>query len=156
MVLSTVHFLDYPSVRGYVHCNGPSCLLCQIGRKQDSKYLWPVYDVIDQAVGVLSIGPSLRPQALKPQLFPVLEQLQKGAGPLLLGIRKLDNWTYAVNVSLLPENAEDGAAKIAAFSERFQAGAADLTCIHPRLSNSDLAAIPEVITATIVKGIMVS
>ncbi|MGH9038461.1 MAG: hypothetical protein ACRD0O_22110, partial [Acidimicrobiia bacterium] len=40
----STHFLDYPSLRGYVRCNGPGCLLCRLGRKVDHRDLWPVYD----------------------------------------------------------------------------------------------------------------
>ncbi len=35
MVRCPLHFLDYPTLRGYVHCNGRDCLLCQIGRQPE-------------------------------------------------------------------------------------------------------------------------
>src|SRR5262249_49466669 len=63
VVEAVVHYLDYPSLRGYVRCNGPDCLLCKIGRQPDTRDLLPVYDVVSRAVGVLAVSPNLRPAA---------------------------------------------------------------------------------------------
>jgi DNA adenine methylase len=148
----TVHFLDYPSLRGYVHCNGPGCLLCRLGRKADVRDLWPVYDVVAQAVGVLPVAANLRPQALKPQLAPVLKRLA-GDERLLLAVSKLDRYRYRVAVLDLPDEAEDGSDQIADFLDRLGSGAIDLGAVYQRLGNEELAAVPEVATAARIRGV---
>ena len=75
-----LHYLTFPAIRGYVQCNGADCLLCRVGRQQDERDLWPVYDVLDKAVGVLPISPSQRPHALRPLLMPVLRRLAAEEG----------------------------------------------------------------------------
>ncbi len=76
VVETQVHYLGYPSIRGYVRCNGPDCALCRIGRRPDERDLLPVYGVIGKRVGVLPVSPSMRPGALRTQVLPVLRQLQ--------------------------------------------------------------------------------
>jgi hypothetical protein len=146
-----LHYLDYATLPGYVRCNGPGCLLCRIGRKEDTRDLWPVYDVVARAVGVLPVPGNMRPQALKPQLIGVLERL-KADERLLLAIRKLDRYRFSVSTLPLQKGADDGADVIADFMERYEAGAVDLCCIYPRLSNEQVTALPEVATILKVRG----
>src|SRR5262245_17043423 len=140
---AVIHYLDYPSFRGYVRCNGPDCLLCKIGRQPDARDLLPVYDVVGRAVGVLAVSPNLRPHALKPQLTPVLRQL-KDNRRALVALRKLDKMRYNVETLPLPEDADDGAQAIAGFLAQFESGAIDLGAVYPQKSNEDLAEIPEI------------
>jgi hypothetical protein len=147
-----VHYLNYPSLRGYVRCNGGGCLLCKIGQRADVRDLWPVYDVVSQAVGVLAVPPNLRPQALKPQLTPVLARLAADER-LLLALKKIDGYRFAVAVLPLPEDADDGADKIAEFMDRLEAGAIDLAGVYQQLSNSELAALPEVTVTLKARGL---
>ena len=70
-----VHYLDFPSCRGYFWCNGKDCIMCRIGRKKESRDLWPVYAIVDRQVGVLPISPSTRQNALRPQLAPIIRRL---------------------------------------------------------------------------------
>jgi hypothetical protein len=147
-----IHYLEYPSCQGYLKCNGIGCLLCRIGRQVEIRDLLPVFDVIEGTVGVLPVAPSIRPHALKPQLAPILQQV-KANQRVLIGVRKLDRTRHAVTSLPLPDGADDGADKIAAFLERFNAGAVDLAAIYPQLANEELAAIHEIANAMKLRGI---
>jgi hypothetical protein len=152
MVRTQLHYLKFSAVNGNVRCNGPDCLLCRIGRQQELRDLFPVYDVLEKAVGVLSISPNQRPQALRPAIAPVLRRVARGEGPLLLSLRK-EGYRYFVGIQTLPEGADDGAAVIRNFLERFEGGSVDLTAPFQRLPNEDLASIDEVKNLMAAKGI---
>jgi hypothetical protein len=143
MVRATVHYLDYASLRGYVHCNAPDCLLCRIGRQQDQRDLWPVYDVTERAVAVLPVGPDMRPSALRPQLAPVLRQVREGKEAILLAVCKPERSRYIVSTQPLARGAE-GAATIQAFLKDCEGGRVNLAGVFPRLANEDLARVPDV------------
>src|SRR5262249_50804354 len=134
-------------------CNGPNCLLCRIGRRAESRDLWPVYDVVTQVVGVLPISANLRPHALKPQLMPVLRHLQANKR-VLLGICKPDRMRFSVDHLELPEDADDGADEIARFQAQLEDGVIDLAAVYPQMTNEELAAIPEVATVATLRGIV--
>src|SRR5262245_49194353 len=67
-----VHFVADPDVNSYVHCNAngkkSDCALCQVENRAETRYLLPVYDPRTEAVAVLAVSPSCRPNALLPQL----------------------------------------------------------------------------------------
>jgi hypothetical protein len=149
-----LHYLDLPSLRSYVHCPGRDCFLCCLGRQQETRDLLPVYDPVDKAVGVLSVSTNIRPHALRPQLHAILSKLKEGSR-CLVGIRKKDNTQYLVASYPLQENADDGADVIRRFLEQHQAGAIDLRDVYTRLSNAELAALPEIDTLMTMKGIVV-
>jgi hypothetical protein len=152
LVRKELHYLSFAAVQGYVLCNGPDCLLCRVGRQQDVRDLLPVYDVLDRAVGVLAIGPNQRPHALRPAIAPVLRRVARGEGPLLLTLCK-QGYKYVAGAQPLPAGADDGAAAIRDFRDRFEAGMVDLTAAFQRLANEDLAAIDEVKNLMTAKGI---
>jgi hypothetical protein len=152
MQRDTLHYLDSAAYRGYTHCPGPGCLLCRIGRQSEIRDLLPVYDPVAQAVAVLAISPNLRPHALRPQLAPLLRQLRQDAR-IIIALRKLDNIRFAVTTLPLPDDADDGADKIAAFVKQVEANAIDLGSVYPRLGNEELAALPDVASAMRLKGI---
>ncbi len=147
-----LHYLEVAAVRGYVHCLGRDCVLCRVGKEPETRDLLPLYDPVSQAVGVLAVSPNLRPQALRPQLAPVLRRL-KGGERLLLLVRKLDPTRFSVGALPLPEDAEDGAEQIAAFCAQLEAGALTLDAVYPRLPAEELAAIPEVARLLKLKGV---
>jgi hypothetical protein len=151
----TLHYLDSAAFRGYVHCQGADCLVCRVGRQAEVRDLLPVYDAVAQTVGVLAISPNLRPQALRPQLAPILRRLKEDER-LIVTVRKLDTARFAVAMLPLPEDADDGAEKIQPFLDQFEAGSVDLGSIYPRLANEELAAIPEVAAHMRLKGIKLS
>jgi len=152
VVTVQTHFLDLPGHWGYVRCNGPDCVLCRVGRKQDSRDLLPVYDVIAKSVGVLPVSPSVLTESLKSQLLPALRQL-KADKRVLIAVRKLDRTGFSVALLDLPEGADDGASEIARFLEAHAGGTVELARIYRQLSNQELAAIPEIATSMRLKGV---
>jgi hypothetical protein len=140
-----VHYLEYPSLRGYCRCNGPQCTLCRIGRNRESRDLLPVYDPVAREVVVLPVSPSLRPGALKPQLMHVLEQVKNNKS-LLVTVRKPDRATFSVTVTPLPENADDGCDVILDFLQKYDSGGCELCSIYSLLGNQQLAVIPEIVS----------
>jgi hypothetical protein len=152
MVRVILHYLSFASLRGFVLCHGPDCLLCRVGRQQTVRDLLPVYDVVDKAVGVLAIGPNQRLQALRPGIAPVLRRVAKGEGPLLMTVRR-EGYKYLVGAEPLPAGADDGRAVIADFIRRFEAGEVELNGTFRRLDNDDIAAIDEIKILMSAKGI---
>lgn len=150
-----VHYLNSASIRDYTHCNGDGCILCRLARQPETRDLLPVYDAVDKVVGVLPISTNLRANSLRPQLMAVLQRL-KDQPRVLLGLRKADNVRFTVATYDLPENADDGADVILRFMEDFDAGKIDLGSVFTRLSNDELAAIPEIAGAMTLKGIKAS
>lgn len=155
MLRVQTHYINSPALRDYIHCQGAGCLSCRLARQAETRDLLPVYDAVDKAVGVLAISPSLRPHALRPQLMPVLQRL-KERSRLLVGLRKQDTTRFVVTTYDLPDGADDGADVILTFMELFSAGRIDLGSVFARLSNEELAAVPEVATAMAMKGIKLS
>jgi hypothetical protein len=147
-----LHYLDYPSLQGYVQCNGPGCLLCRVGRQQEKRDVWPIYDLVEKAVGVLLISPNQRPHSLRRLLLPVFRRLAGGEGPLLLSLRK-DGSKFSGSTLPLPEAADHGAAAIRTFLEQVEAGQVDLGSPLQKLADEDLAMIEEIKAHMVAKGI---
>jgi hypothetical protein len=137
-----VHYLSYESLRGYVGCNGPDCVLCAVGQAATDLYLLPVYDPITRSVQIMLVTGALRPTALRPQLVPLLKRLSKER--IFLTLQKTSQLDFAVHGQALPAGADDGAEIIRGFLDRLEEGA-----IHPssallQYANEVLADIPEV------------
>jgi hypothetical protein len=147
--LVKIHYCDDPEINGYVHCNGSDCLLCRIGRHQDERILLPVYVPTSRSVGVLAISPNSRPGALRPQLMPILSSGKRVA----ILIRYPDKVTYRVGTVELQEGVADGASVIGNFLTRWKAGRVDIKAVYQRISNRDLAELPDVAEMMKLKGI---
>jgi hypothetical protein len=141
-----VHWVEYPSVSSYVQCNGPDCLLCRIGLEPKLFQLLPLYDVVP-------VGPSVRTEALKPQLIPVFHRLLRNE-QVLIAVRRTGWEKYSVTVLPLPDDADAGEDAILRFQEAFDAGKIDLASIYQRLPNETLATVPEVATLMKLRGIL--
>jgi hypothetical protein len=61
-------------------------------------------------------------------------------------IRKPDRVLFEVKTIELRDGMDDGAAVIAEFLRRWEAGGVDLGSVFPRLDNRDLAANPAIAT----------
>jgi hypothetical protein len=153
LVRVALHFVNYSALRGYLRCNAPDCLLCRVGKQPEIRDLLPVYDLVQRVVAVLPISPNSRAHALQPQLAPVLRRVAGGEGPLLVTLRK-DGAKFVVGTTALPEGADNGAAAIRAFRERFDAGLVDLATSFQMLENEDLAAIDEIRAIMAAKGVV--
>lgn len=147
-----IHWVEYPSLRSYLQCNGPDCLLCRIGRQPEPRDLLPVYDVVAKAVGVLPVSPSVRPHALMPQLMPVIRCVINNER-VLIAVARPDRQTFRVSVLDLPDDADAGEEAVLRFQEAFDAGKIDLAGIYQRLPNETLATVPEIATIMKLRGI---
>ena len=73
------HFVKYANLQGELQCNADgegSCVLCQVTKGPDTRYLLPVYDVSEAQVKVLRISTARQAYSLGPQ---IREQMRKGA-----------------------------------------------------------------------------
>ncbi len=148
----TVHFLRYPALKGFAHCNGTDCLLCQIGRHPEQRDLLPVYDPVRRSVVVLSVPATCRPQGLKAQLTPLLVKAHRGT-VVLASVRKTGWDTFEVRELPAVEGADDGAEQITSFDEGFRQGVVDLARIYALVDNAVLAAVPEIAAVMKLKGL---
>jgi hypothetical protein len=147
-----IHYVDWPEVRGYVRCPGPSCLLCQIGRHRERRDLLPVFEPIGGLVSVLAVSPTVRPQSLRAQLLPLLREVREGT-PVLVGLHRPDMGRYTVTRLELPKDADNGAQQTLRFTQRLQAGDINLADIYPVIPDDTLAGISSVAAAMQLKGI---
>jgi hypothetical protein len=154
MLRVELHFVDFAAIKAYVRCVGQDCLLCRVGRRPETRDLWPVYHITSKAVAVLAISPSIRPHALRSQLLPALRRMANGEGPFLLTVRKEDNSKFLLSAQPLPEGADDGATVIGSFCERLKAGQVDLASPFPAIPNVELAMIDEVSLMMRAKGLV--
>jgi hypothetical protein len=135
-----IHYCKEPDINDYVICNGVDCCLCKIGREKTVRQLLPVYVPAALAVGVLPVGTSLRPRALWPQLAQVLKDGLRRA----VFISRVQGDSYTVTSMPLQADVEDGAEVIKTFLEDHQKGTIQLDSVYPRVTNEQLAAIPEI------------
>jgi hypothetical protein len=152
MSRAEVHFVDASTVKSYFHCNRADCVLCRAGLWKDTRDLWPVYDLVDQAIGVLAITPNMRAGSLRSQLLPILRKAKDVQERFLLSIRQ-EKQKFTLSTTPLPDDVEDGAARIDQFVKQLAAGEVDLGSVYPRYSNEELASIAEIATRLAVKGI---
>ena len=152
LVRQIVHYLESQAIRGYVTCHRDGCLLCRLGFASDERDLLPVYDAIERAVGILPISPNVRPNALRPQMIPILEKVAQGEPPLVVSIAKV-GFMFRVATAELPQDAEDGAAMIKEFVDQYESGNVDPREIYPTIPNEELARIPEITARLRTKGI---
>jgi hypothetical protein len=147
-----LHYCDDPEIKGYVRCNAGSdggCVLCRAGRNVDERVLLPVYLPAVGSIGVLPISPSSRPGALRPQIMAALRSGRR----LVLLVRKPDRTTYTVSILELQDGMDDGAAVVAEFRKRWDAGEVDLLAVYPKFDNRELAAIPGIARMLKIKGV---
>jgi hypothetical protein len=138
-----VHFVADPDISGYLHCNAngkkSDCARCQVENRAETRYLLPVYDPRTEAVAVLAVSPSCRPNALLPQLAAVLEKDR----PQVVFLKR-EQAKYTLRAANLEEGMDDGAAVITAFNRQYDAGAVKLADVFVRLPNEQLARLPAI------------
>jgi hypothetical protein len=146
-----VHYCPEPEVRGYIRCNGPDCVLCRAGKRPDVRSLLPVYLPVSMEIAVLPITPSLRPGALKPQIYKALQSPK----PVNCLVRKDLNNTYVVSLKEVPEGQSPGQELIADFVKRYDDpdSGVDLASIYQQLDNTALAEVPGIQRMLELKGI---
>jgi hypothetical protein len=144
-----LHFCDEPDINDYVACNGPGCPLCSIGRKQVKRRLLPVYVPGARAVGVLPVSTSLRPGSLWPQLADALN----GEEPHVVFVTRDPGERYRVSAVPLRDDVEAGEGAIKEFLADYKAGHIVLDSVYQRISNEELARLPDVAVMLKLKGI---
>ncbi|HMD61622.1 MAG TPA: hypothetical protein VKG78_09330 [Opitutaceae bacterium] len=115
------------------------------------RQLLPVYVPAALAVGVLPVPTGIRPRALWPQLVQVLKDGLRRA----VFISRLQGDSYTVTSMPLQADVADGAEVIKTFLEDHQKGTIQLDSIFPRITNEQLAAIPEIDRMLKLRGIKV-
>lgn len=147
-VAVNIHFCSEPEINSYVICNGPDCLLCRIGRKQDSRILLPVYLPTAGCIGVLPVSRLMRPHALFPQILPALSS---GKNVVLFITRQMAKYTVSMNE--LNEDSDGGEEVVEQFTIDYNAGRYDLTSVYLRVDNKALSEISEISKMMALKGI---
>lgn len=147
-----VHFVADLDVNTYLHCNAggtnADCTLCIVENKVEVRYLLPVYDPRAEAVAVLAVSPSCRPNALLPQLIPALEKKR----PQIIFLKR-ENAKYILRAADLEEGMEDGSVAVAVFRQQYESGAVKLADVFVRLPNDHLARLPSVAKSLKYRGV---
>lgn len=143
-----LHYCQETEINSYVICNGPDCLLCRIGRKQDSRILLPVYLPTAGYIGVLPVSRLMRPHALFPQILPALSS---GKNVVLFITRQMAKYTVSMNE--LNEDSDGGEEVIEQFTIDYNARHYDLTSVYLRVDNKALSEVSEISKMMALKGI---
>jgi hypothetical protein len=143
-----LHYCSETEISGYLVCNGPDCLLCQIGRKRDQRLLLPVYLPTAGCIGILPISRSLRPFALFPQITNVL----RSDKPMVMFVTR-DGAQYGVSAVELPKDVDGGETAIKQFLEDYEAGIVNLSSVYPKIGNQQLADVEEIGRMMALKGV---
>ena len=138
------HYLDTPSLRGYVSCNGEGCELCLAGFKRDVRLLLPVFNVIEQRVDILPISKAERPTSLLPQLKPLLNSSGQ-----LISIRQT-GVTFQVSAKPMPKGVTLDKKAIDNFKAKHEQGEIRFSDIYLMVDNEELASIPQVKTRLLI------
>ena len=147
-VAVNIHYSSESEIRGYVLCNGPDCVLCKIGRKQEERLLLPVYLPTAGCVGILPVSRSLRPSSLLPQ---IANTLKTDKAIVMFVVR--DGAKYIVSTTELQKDVDAGESAIKRFRDDCEAGLHDLSTIYPKIANEELAGITEINRMMELKGI---
>lgn len=146
-----VHYAEDSEIGpGYVPCNQEAegrCLLCEVGRTRDERYLLPVYVPKEQAVCVLPVSTSQRPNALLPQLLTHLERQE----PVVLFLRR-EGGKFAVGSAPLLPGCDDGAVAVAEFRGRLDRAEVRLDDAFARVPNARLAQVPGIAQGLAFRG----
>jgi hypothetical protein len=146
---TSIHFCQEDEIYGYVGCNGPDCILCRIGRKQDQRHLLAAYLPTHKSVGILPISPSMQPHALLPQLLDIFENNLNQ----VIFIKREGMTKYTVTTSPLTDSVDKGEAIVKDFVEKMESGETDITSVYNRLSNKQLASVPAISETLKLKGV---
>jgi hypothetical protein len=144
-----LHYCPEPDFNNFIRCNEDGCILCKIGRKQDQRYLLPVYLPVEGTVGILPVSPSRTPHALLPQLINVL----KAKKPQVCFLRREGRYKFILSTIPLNADIDAGESQIEQFNERFERGEIDPLSIYLQIDNDQLAEIPEIANMLRLKGL---
>ena len=143
-----LHYCSETEISSYVVCNGPDCVLCRIGRKQDERLLLPVYLPASGCVGILLVSRSLRPFALLPQIANVLKAEKR----MVMFVTR-DGAKYTVSTAEPQKDVDCGEAAIKRFLDDYEAGLHDLSAVYPKINNEQLANVEKIDRMMTLKGV---
>lgn len=146
-----IHYCSETEINSYVICNGPDCVLCRIGRKQDQRLLLPVYLPVGSCVGILPMSRSLRPFALLPQIINVL----KAGKPMVMFVTR-EGPKYTVSTKELERNEDGGEVVIKRFLEEYEVGIHSLATVYQNIDNQQLAGVEEIARMMSLKGVRIN
>lgn len=149
-----IHYVECPSISSYVQCNGIDCDLCKIGNYKATRLLLPVFDPVGRKMAVLPIGDSIKPGSLAPQITRETAEAQKNGGKRVLFISRMNNNTFAVRSSELPDTVDDGASQIKEFIEMQNHGEFELASVYPSYSNQELRKIDDIREQLKLRGLL--
>ena len=149
-VITELHWCGESEIYSYVQCNGEDCVLCQIGRKKDTRYLIPVYLPVEKSIGILPVSPSMRPYALLPQLTNIFNNEE----PKLVFIKKSGAAKFNVSSVPIPDNYDVGDEQILKFYEENKDGLSNLESVYQKIDNQVLKMVPEIGSRLELKGLV--
>lgn len=145
--LVELHYIADSRYRGYLLCNGPDCCLCKIGKSKKEFFLLPVYDLIEQRIGVLRIPVNRRPGSLASVLIPNLKKfVSDDQSASFLQVFKKNSYEYVSTIRELPSNIEVCADLVAGFQSKVATlglGPVLLSAIE-QISNAELREFPSI------------
>ena len=142
-----LHYCPETEISSYLICNGPDCVLCRIGRRQDKRLLLPVYLPAAGCVGILPVSRSLRPFALLPQISNVL----KAKKPMVMFVNR-EVAKFTVSTDELQKDVDGGEETIRCFLDDYEAGNHDLSAVYQQIDNEQLAGVEEIGRMMALKG----
>ena len=146
-----IHYCKEPDLTDYIACNGKNCFLCQIGARRRRGICCRSSYRPRASSGCCPLATSLRPRSLWPQLAQVLKDGSRKA----VFVSRVQGDSYTVTAVPLQDDVEDGAEVIKTFLENHQKGTIELASVFPKVTNEQLAAIPEIDRMLKLKGIKV-
>jgi hypothetical protein len=144
-----LHYCREVDIADYAACNGAGCLLCRIGRDKVTRRLLPIYLPAARAVAILPVSPSLRPGSLWPQLAAALT----GEAPRAVFVAREQGDRHRVSAVPLADDVDAGEGVIQAFLAEYTTGRVALDSVYPKVSNEELARLPEIAEMLKLKGI---
>lgn len=152
-----VHFMDYPSCRGYVKCNNldnEPCALCRIGSGRQDRLVMPFWSPIDRCIKVLQMSTTMSPTSLLTQIQNALADFEFDNNLVLLTLTKPTSTTFNVSAQPVPDKAKLGLDALARVLE--DRPEADLTSTVRSMTNAQLLDIPEVYNQADLLGLVES
>ncbi len=149
------HYLNYgDNFKGYVRCNHDEgeCVLDIAGIPRSQIFVIPAYLVVKDKIGLVPISSSDHKGALFPQIRPIL-QLDKKKRRIVVYISKPTPTTFEVQSEFLTNEFRSKLRNaIREYKEDLDNGEINFESFYPRLSNEELARIPEIEVLLRLKG----
>jgi len=108
----------------------------------------PVYLPVEGRVGVLTMGTSMRPQALLPQVSNIV----KSVSSVIAFIKKEGFAKFVITTQPVQKDSDAGKSIIDDFKRRYDAGQITLDSVPLKRTNDQLRDVPEIKKLLALKG----